>query len=99
MRGSNGSDVVKNLCQVSQATLRLLQRLQRFSCQDLLIYLVLTLILSFFLYADVVFFVMRMFRRLSFDFNASIRYVYCLRRFDLIYPFAQGLFGCTLEEY
>jgi hypothetical protein len=34
------------------------------------------------------------FRRLSLAFNACIRYVYSLRRFDHISSFARGLLGC-----
>jgi hypothetical protein len=68
--------------------------LQRFQCS----YFDLT---DFF-YADIVFFSSLSngeFSRLSQAFNACIRYVYCLRRFDLIFSFARGLLGCTLEEY
>jgi hypothetical protein len=79
----------------SYATLMLLQR---FSSQIMRIYLVRTFDYfvcgwCFFRYCLV------LSSGDSLAFNCCIRYLYCLKRFDHISPFARGILGCTLEEY
>jgi hypothetical protein len=81
------------------SALRLLYHFQRYTSRDLTIYL---LIVSLFLYTDVVYFsslTRAEFRRLGLAFYNFTRYVYGLWRFDHISEFAREILGDTLFEY
>jgi hypothetical protein len=73
-----------------ECTLRLLNRSKKYMTQDLRLYLMRTLVISIFLYSEVVYFPSLTgvaYRRLELAFNVCTGYVYDLRHFDHISPF------------
>jgi hypothetical protein len=80
------------------STLRLLYLFQRYTSRDLRFFLIIPI----FLYTDVVFFSSLTgleVRRLDLDFNACMRYVFGLRRFDHISEFSRGILGYTMFKF
>jgi retron-type reverse transcriptase len=83
-------------------TLRLLSRFRNSMSMDLRMYLVRSLVIPIFLYSDVVYFPSLTnvaFRRLELAFNACIRYIFNLRRFDHISELEGEILGCGLFTY
>jgi hypothetical protein len=80
----------------------LLNRFRDNMTQDLRLYHVRSLVILIFLYSDVVYFPSLngiAYRRLELAFNACVRYVYGLRRFDHISFYERDILGWDLFTY
>lgn len=95
------TDHVSSICGKVYGGLRRLWKLSNIIPQNLRLRLVKSLLIPFFTYGDIVFTSLcsgdR--RKLTVAFNACLRFIFKLRRFDHISMHTDLIFGCSLMRY